>query len=519
MPPRMRTRSTGRPAVKSLGGGTGVRVGRGGRGRRPWEGNDDHVDDLNGQGNDQGMGANRGVEGVTGNVEGANEEASDFSTIINQQLQNLLPAMQAQVGNQGNIGNQNGNVVNENVQVNIGNVLVNGSGFHELARLVPYLVTLKSRMIERNGSIKKVKKRGNVREPSKDKSGRDDNKRTRTENVFATTINPIERENTGIEPSELGFKYKIEIASRQLVEIDKVIKGCKLEIEGYIFDIDLIPFGHGSFDVIIGMDWLSDHKAEIICHGKVVRTPLLDGKVLRVLGERPKEKARLLMSTKASDKNKKRLELNKLTVKNHYPLPRIDDLFDQLQGSHFFSKIDLRSGYDQLRVYEDDIPKTAFKNRYGYFEFTVMPFGLTNALVVFMDLMNIVCRPYLDKFVIVFIVDILIYFKTQEEHVEHLRLVLKLLKKEKLHAKFSKCEFWLREVQFLGYVINVQTSGSGISILLIVATIFTGSGNLYCYFFFFSSIAVQTSGSGISILLTVATIFTGSGNLYCQWEL
>ncbi|GJW06784.1 putative reverse transcriptase domain-containing protein [Tanacetum coccineum] len=153
-------------------------------------------------------------------------------------------------------------------------------------------------------------------------------------------------------------------------------------------------------------------------------------------------------------------ELNKLTVKNRYPLLRIDDLFDQLEGSQFFSKIDLRSGYHQLRVHEDDIPKTAFRTRYGHFEFTVMPFGLTNAPAVFMDLMNRVCRPYLDKFVIVFIDDILIYSKTREEHVEHLRLVLELLKKEKLYAKFSKCEFWLREVQFLRHVIN----GNGIHV-------------------------------------------------------
>ncbi|GJR34705.1 putative reverse transcriptase domain-containing protein [Tanacetum coccineum] len=153
-------------------------------------------------------------------------------------------------------------------------------------------------------------------------------------------------------------------------------------------------------------------------------------------------------------------ELNKLTVKNRYPLPRINDLFDQLQGSQFFSKIDLRSGYHQLRVHEDDISMTAFRTRYGHFEFTVMPFGLTNAPAVFMDLMNRVCRPYLDKFMIVFIDDILIYFKTQEEHVEHLRLVLGFLKKEKLYAKFSKCEFWLREVQFLGHVIN----GNGIHV-------------------------------------------------------
>ncbi|GJY85040.1 putative reverse transcriptase domain-containing protein [Tanacetum coccineum] len=205
----------------------------------------------------------------------------------------------------------------------------------------------------RNGSIKKVEKRGNVGEPSKDKNGRNDNKRTGTGNAFSMTINPVGRENTGvwpkcttynsyyapggpcrtcfncnrpghllrdcrvlprnvnpvnghgnqgnqarggafmmgakeahqdpnivtgIKPSELGFRYEIEIASRQLVEIDKVIKGCKLEIEGHVFDIDLIPFGHGSFDVIIGMDWLSNHKAELICHEKVVRIPLLDGK-------------------------------------------------------------------------------------------------------------------------------------------------------------------------------------------------------------------------------------------------
>ncbi|GJW27021.1 putative reverse transcriptase domain-containing protein [Tanacetum coccineum] len=339
-----------------FGGGTGERVGRGGRGRRPREGNDERVDDLNGQGNDQGMGANGGVEGVNGNVEGANGGAPDFSTIIAQQLQNLLPAMLAQVSNRGNVGNQNGNVVNENVQENVGNVIVNGnrvgcsykeflacnpkeydgkggavvltrwiekmesvhdmSGcsidqkvkytaglfvgkaltwwnsqirtlsrevvvsmswndfkfmmiqefcpshemqkleselwnhamvgaghaaytdrFHELARLVPHLVTPESRMIERyvyglapqirrmvaatepktiqkavqisgaltdeavrNGSIKKVEKRGNMGEHCKNKNGRDDNKKTRTGNAFASTANPVGRENTGTWP-------------------------------------------------------------------------------------------------------------------------------------------------------------------------------------------------------------------------------------------------------------------------------------------------------------------------------
>ncbi|GJV83534.1 putative reverse transcriptase domain-containing protein [Tanacetum coccineum] len=147
-------------------------------------------------------------------------------------------------------------------------------------------------------------------------------------------------------------------------------------------------------------------------------------------------------------------ELNKLTVKNRYPLPRIDDLFDQLQGSSIYSKIDLRSGYHQLRVREQDIPKTAFRTRYGHYEFQVMPFGLTNAPAVFMDLMNRVCKPYLDKFVIVFIDDILIYSKDKKEHEEHLKAILELLKKEKLYAKFSKCEFWIPKVQFLGHVID-----------------------------------------------------------------
>ncbi|GKE21375.1 putative reverse transcriptase domain-containing protein, partial [Tanacetum coccineum] len=204
----------------------------------------------------------------------------------------------------------------------------------------------------------------------------------------------------------------IVTASGQLVEIDKVIKGCKLEIKGYVFDIDLIPFGHGSFDVIIGMVWLSNYKAEIICHEKVVRIPLPDGKVLKVLGERSEEKARLLMSVKANEREQEEIvvvrdfpeelsgqlkelqdkgfirpssspwgapilfvkkkdgsfrmcidyrELNKLTVKNRYPLPRIDDLFDQLQGSQFFLKIDLRSDtFHTWRCMRMGHSKTAF---------------------------------------------------------------------------------------------------------------------------------------------------------------
>ncbi|KAL0551689.1 hypothetical protein IC582_010778 [Cucumis melo] len=147
-------------------------------------------------------------------------------------------------------------------------------------------------------------------------------------------------------------------------------------------------------------------------------------------------------------------ELNKVTVKNRYPLPRIDDLFDQLQGATVFSKIDLRSGYHQLRIKDEDVPKTAFRSRYGHYEFIVMSFGLTNAPAVFMDLMNRVFREFLDTFVIVFIDDILIYSKTEAEHEEYLRMVLQKLRDNKLYAKFSKCEFWLKQVSFLGHVVS-----------------------------------------------------------------
>ncbi|KAD4180268.1 hypothetical protein E3N88_28859 [Mikania micrantha] len=141
---------------------------------------------------------------------------------------------------------------------------------------------------------------------------------------------------------------------------------------------------------------------------------------------------------------------------NTYLRLKIDDLFDQLQGAQYFSKIDLRSGYHQLRVQDEDIPKTAFRTRYGHYEFMVIPFGLTNVPAVFMDLMKRVCKPYLDQFVIVFIDDILIYSKSKAEHEQHLRKILELLKEEKVYAKFSKCEFWLREVQFLGHVVNSE---------------------------------------------------------------
>eukprot|EP00253_Pinus_taeda_P012458 PITA_12458 len=146
-------------------------------------------------------------------------------------------------------------------------------------------------------------------------------------------------------------------------------------------------------------------------------------------------------------------QLNKLTIKNKYPLPRIDELFDQVKGATVFSKIDLRSGYHQIRIKDEDIAKTAFRTRYGHYEFVVLRFGLTNAPATFMCLMNSIFHPYLDRFVLIFIDDILIYSRTIEEHHEHLRMVLQTLREHQLYAKFSKCDFFKEEIQYLGHVI------------------------------------------------------------------
>ncbi|GJV00722.1 putative reverse transcriptase domain-containing protein [Tanacetum coccineum] len=325
-----------------------------------------------------------------------------------------------------------------------------------------------------------------------------------------------------IDPVKIGASYEIELADGRVVSTNTILKGCTLNLVNHIFEIDLMPIKLGTFDVIIGMDWLVKHNAVIVCGEKVVRIPYgnktlivesdkgvsrlkvfheelpglpplrqVEFQIDIVSGAAPVARApyRLALSEMRElsvqlqellEKGFIRLssspsgapvlflkkkdgsfrmcidyrELNKLTVKNRYPLLRIDDLFDQLQGSSVYSKIDLRSGYHQLRIKEEDIPITAFRTRYGHFEFQVMSFGLTNVPAVFMDLMNQVCKPYLDKFVIVFIDDILVYSKDEEEHVKHLKIILELLKKERLYAKFSKCDFWLDSVQFLGHVIN-----------------------------------------------------------------
>ncbi|GKD17966.1 putative reverse transcriptase domain-containing protein [Tanacetum coccineum] len=354
-------------------------------------------------------------------------------------------------------------------------------------------------------------------------------------------------------PSTLDTNYVVELADGRISKTNVILRCCTLGLLGHPFYSDLIPVELGSFDVIIGMDWLAKYHAVIVCDEKIVRIPYGD-EVLIIRGDDcdsgSKSKLSIISCTKTQkyiqkgcqvylaqvtskkteDKSEeKRLEdvsivreflkvfpedlpglpparqvefqidlvpgaapvarapyrlapaemqelstqlqelsdkgfirpssspwgapvlfvkkkdgsfrmcidyheLNKLTVKNRYPLPRIDDLFDQLQGSRVYFKIDLRAGYHQLRVREEDIPKTAFRTRYGHYEFQVMPFGLTNAPTVFMDLMN----------------------RSRKEHEGYLKLILKLLKEEELYAKFSKCEFWLSKVQFLGHVIDSE---------------------------------------------------------------
>ncbi|GJZ91380.1 putative reverse transcriptase domain-containing protein [Tanacetum coccineum] len=375
-----------------------------------------------------------------------------------------------------------------------------------------------------------------------------------------------------VTPTTLDTNYDVELADGKSLTTNTILRGCTLNLQNHLFEIDLLPIELGSFDVIVGMDWMAEHRAEVVCYEKYIRVPYKND-MLIIQGERSgiKSESRLevissirtqkyidqgcqvfliqMMKEEKTEISERQIkdvpvvrdfpevfpkdlpglpptrqvefhielipgaapvarapyrlapaemkelaeqlkelsdkgfirpssspwgapilfvkkkdgsfrmcidyrELNKLTVKNHYPLPRIDDLFDQLQGSNIYSKIDLRSGYHQLRVREEDIPKTAFRTRYGHYEFRVMPFGLTNAPAVFMDLMNRVCKPYLDKFVIVFIDDILIYSHNEKEHEEHLKTILELLKNEELYAKFSKYEFWINTVKFLGHVID-----------------------------------------------------------------
>ncbi|GJX02780.1 putative reverse transcriptase domain-containing protein [Tanacetum coccineum] len=293
--------------------------------------------------------------------------------------------------------------------------------------------------LDRNGSLKKnPEKRGNSGEPNRDRNARDENKRAMNGNAFASTtnldcrvaprmVNPLNARNPTDAPAR-GNRSNQVVANNE----GQGHRNNGNQVHRRVFMLG-VEEARQDLNIMTGMDWLSNHKAEIICHEKVVRIPLQDCQVLGVIGERPEEKMRHLMSAKAKEQKQEEIivvrdflkellgqlkelqdkgfirpsslrwgapvlfvkkkdgsfrmcidyrELNKLTIKNHYPLPRIDDMFDQLQGSQHFSKIDLRSGYYQLRVHEDNIPKTVFRTRYGHFEFTVMPFGLTNTPTV-----------------------------------------------------------------------------------------------------------------------------------------
>ncbi|GJU37276.1 reverse transcriptase domain-containing protein [Tanacetum coccineum] len=314
-----------------------------------------------------------------------------------------------------------------------------------------------------------------------------------------------------ITPSTLDHYYDVELADGRIIGLNTILRGCTLNFLNHPFNIDLMPVELGSFDAIIDMDWLVKYQAIIVCVEKIVLfwahvttkkaedkskekrlkdvpivrdfpevfpedlsglppTREVEFKIELVPGAAPVARAPYrLAPSKIKELSEQLKELSDKGFIRPSSSPwgapvlfvkkkdgSIDDLFDQLQGSSVYLKIDLRSGYHQLRVREEDISKTAFRTRYDHYEFQVIPFGLTNAPAVFMDLMNRVCKPYLDKFVIFFIDDILIYSKNKQEHEEHLKLILKLLKKEELYAKFSKCEFWIPKVQFLGHVIDSQ---------------------------------------------------------------
>ena len=369
-----------------------------------------------------------------------------------------------------------------------------------------------------------------------------------------------------IETQPLEGRMRVSLPAGDPLLVDRVVRDIRVLIEEQEFPVDLVALDMRDFDVVLGMDWLSHHRATIDCYKKEVKlnrpgkmevkfrglrkelsscmiSAMTTQKMLRkgcqgylayvvetgkegtILDEIPvvrefpdvfpddiaglppqteveftidliartepisippyrmapvelrELKAQLeellskgfirpsispwgapVLFVKKKDGSLRLCidyrQLNIVTIRNQYPLPRIDELINQLQGSRVYSKIDLRLGYHQLRVQESDVPKTAFRTRYGHYEFLVMPFGLTNAPAAFMDLMNRVFQPYLDRFVIIFIDDILVYSGSSEEHSEHLRIVLQTLRGRQLYAKLSKCQFWLDKVAFLGHVIS-----------------------------------------------------------------
>ncbi|GJU59672.1 putative reverse transcriptase domain-containing protein [Tanacetum coccineum] len=283
-----------------------------------------------------------------------------------------------------------------------------------------------------------------------------------------------------ITPSTLDHYYDVELADGRIIGLNAIIRGCTLSFLNHPFNIDLMPVELGSLNIIIGMDWLAKYQAVIVCVEKIVRIPwgnetfIVRGDendqgnetCLNIISFTKMQKCMLkgfpiFLAHVTTKETKDKSEKKRLEDVSIFLTLGSSGLVCQKEGwiilnVHRLPRAEQANGYHQLRVREEDILKTAFRTRYGHYEFQVMPFGLTNVLAVFMDLMNRVCKPFLDKFVIVFIDDILIYSKNKKEHEEHLKAILELLKKEELYAKFSKCEFWLPKVQFLSHVIDSQ---------------------------------------------------------------
>eukprot|EP00253_Pinus_taeda_P006325 PITA_06325 len=351
-------------------------------------------------------------------------------------------------------------------------------------------------------------------------------------------VSPKVVERCKLQSSKFKNPWLVQLATGAKRRVTTKIKDCSFTIAGQpvTADVNVLPLG--SYDILIGMDWLEKHWSLVDCKTKIIyfRDPLgnkkevsyadskdktailnnipviqeftdvfpeeipglppkrnIDFTIELVPGAAPVSRAPYRMSVpkltelkmqlqELLDKNyirpsvsprgapvlfvKKKdgtfrmcidyRQLNKLTIKNKYPLPRIDELFDQVKGATMFSKIDLHSGYHQIRIKDEDIAKTDFRTRYGHYEFVVLPFGLTNAPATFMCLMNSIFHQYLDRFVLIFIDDILVYSRTMEEHQEHLRKVLQTLWEHQLYANFSKCDFFKEEIQYLGHVITKE---------------------------------------------------------------
>ncbi|GKA29327.1 putative reverse transcriptase domain-containing protein [Tanacetum coccineum] len=377
--------------------------------------------------------------------------------------------------------------------------------FHKLAKLVPYLVTPESSRIKRyiaglaleiRGMLRAIQpttiqtailragiltdeavscgtltknsdKRKGVEEPSKTGGSWKDNKKAKTGIGFVATT-PTRNEAGNSNPKDCRAPIRqvalvIEVADGKKVEVDRIIRDCKLELGGSLFSINLIPLGHGSFDVIMGMDWLSQHKAMIVCHEKVVEKRVEDGRILRVHGERTVGITKALKSAK---EDKPRLSDISVVCKFEDVFPedlsglppqrQVEFRIDLVPGATPIAKSPYHLAPSEMQELSGQLQELQDK---GFIRLSHSPWGAPvlffkkkDGSLLFMDLMN--CKPYLDKFVIIFIDDILIYSKTKEDHEVHLGLVLELSRKEKLYAKFFECEFWLQEVHFLGHVVN-----------------------------------------------------------------